>query len=221
LLDNADGYTPARGPKIRIEFSDDNISFHAGCNAHAGSYRAEDGKIDVSWPGLATTMMACIPHLDAQDAWIREFLLSKPAYQIDGNNLTLKNDSATLTFVDRVVADPDRQLVGPKWTIDALITGDAVSSIGEVKPSILFGSDGSVAVETGCNMGRGKYEVSGSQLTFGALALTRRACISEQLGNTEKHIQKVVGDGTATYRIEAARLTVQRPDGTGIRAIAE
>jgi len=221
LLNQAEGYTQARGSTIRIEFTDEGISFHAGCNNHAGSYHIDGETLVVSVPGLVASLMACAPSLDAQDTWLREFLLERPTFQLNGNTLTLKSNDATLTFLDRTVADPDRPLVGQAWMIDTLIAGEAASSVSASKPSIRFEPDGRVVVDTGCNMGNGKYEVASAQVTFGPMAVTRRACLSDDLVKTENHVLQIVREGAATFRIEASRLTIERSDGTAIKAVAQ
>jgi len=221
FLVGSSGHKFPDNSKVRIDFTDTTLSFHCGCNTQTGAYRTEGGTLIVSVQGMATSLMACLPELEAQDSWMRDFLISKPTIAIDGNDLVIKNASASLSFQDRVVVDPDRPLVGQQWNIDILITGPASSSAGESTASIQFMPDGNLALDTGCNKGSGKYEVSGSELTFTGVALTRRACLSDAISKTENHILKVVNPGTATYRIEASRLTIERADGSGVGAAAQ
>jgi hypothetical protein len=49
---------------------------------------------------------------------------------------------------------------------------------------------------------------------------TKVGCGTEERTRAEAHINQVFGAGTASYRIEAARLTVERADGVGVTARA-
>ena len=220
ILTQAEGFQPAEGSTVRLAFTEGKISFNAGCNTHNGTFSKEGDALVVPSGSVASTMMACLPPLDAQDKWLTGFLVGKPTIALDGDTLTLSTNTAKLTFVDRVVADPDRPLVGQKWLIDTIIDGDAASSVTGT-PSVQFQTDGRVLVNTGCNTGSGPYEANGSNLKFGMVALTRKACLSEQIAKMESHIVKVISDGSATFRIEASKLTIERDSKTAIKATAE
>ena len=77
------------------------------------------------------------------------------AHQLrSGDELVLEDGATVITLLDREVADPDLPLVGPVWTVTAIITGDAVSSVPEgVIATLVFTDDGLVMVNTGCNSG--------------------------------------------------------------------
>ena len=221
IMDKVTGYTQAKGSPIRIEFTDSRISFHAGCNNHSATYHVEgDSLVVPASPGFLSSLAACVPIFERQDAWLRDLLLSRPSYKLDGNTLTLVSGRTTATFVDQSVADPGRPLVGGLWIINTLIGGGAASSVGDVRPSIRFQADGRAALDTGCNTGTVPYEVSESRVNFGVAAMTRKICLPDQT-KTESHILGVVSDGQATFRIDGSNLTIERPDGTAVKAGAE
>ncbi len=215
LLDHAEGFEPVSGTTVRLSFTQNEITFRAGCNTHTGSYRFQAGSLVVT--AMGSTEMGCEPELMAQDEWLRGFMANQPGFDLDGNWLVLDRGSAVLTFLDREVADPDRTLTGQPWRIDSLLAGESASSVpGQATLSVTFRGDGTLEVETGCNTGHGEYEASDSLLTFGSMAYTKVGCASPQSSQTETHIKQVFAEGTASYRIEVARLTVERDDGTGI-----
>ena len=156
------------------------------------------------------TEMACEPALMEQDSWLAGFLTARPTVAVDGDTLTLSGGDASITFVDREVADPDRPLEGTEWTLDSLVTTDAVSSVATQRPPTLRFENGKVAVVTGCNSGSGTYEVAEQEITFGPIATTRMAC-DEASMEVEAHVLGVL-QGTATYEIEADLLTLTNGD---------
>jgi heat shock protein HslJ len=59
---------------------------------------------------MVPTMMACEPSaLMDQETWLDAVLTSKPTVAVDGDTLTITADGATVTLVDKEVADPDRR----------------------------------------------------------------------------------------------------------------
>jgi heat shock protein HslJ len=145
-------------------------------------------------------------------------LAASPAITQDGDRITLATDDVTLVMLDREIADPDRPIEGTAWEVTSLINADAVSSVPE-GASILL-EDGTASVQTGCNSGSGTYEVSedGTSVTFGPIAITKMACMDEQVTELEAAVLAVL-DGTATVEIEAGSLTLTNGDaGLGFTA---
>lgn len=211
LLQSSEGYTPVEDTTIRIYFEDDQFGFNAGCNSHSGTYSLCDGKLCVE--NLSSTAIGCAAELHDQDNWLAAFVTSEPELVLDGDTLTLTGDDATLVFLDREVADPDRPLTGRTWTIDTLIEGSAASGgFSDIAPTVQFDEDETFEVFTSCNTGEGSYAVEGQELVLSDVAYTEIACPSDQAQMAEAHIQSVLIDGTVTWEIEAARLTLMRGD---------
>jgi heat shock protein HslJ len=212
-----EGYTLVPDTQVTLTFEGDNISAQAGCNTLAGRWSLEGDVLVV--PPMAQTQMACDPSaLMDQDTWLNAVLTSKPTVAVDGETLTITADGATVTLVDKEVADPDRPLEGTTWSAESLISAQAVSSIpaGVRAPTLLM-DGGSVAVDTGCNTGRGSYTVSGDSVTFGPIATTRMACVDAS-GQVEQAVLAVL-NGTATVAIDGPVLTLMNgPNGLQLRA---
>lgn len=201
-----------RDTRVRVSFADGQVSANAGCNTASGRYRVDAGTLELE-DGLAVTEMGCEEELQAQDEWLWELLSAAPAVALDEDRLSLRTESTVLELLDRVVADPDRPLVGEPWTVDSLVSGDAVSTTpGDATASLQFGDD-VVQVDTGCNRGRAGYERDGDRLTLGPLALTRMACPGDA-DELERAVVAVLESSPLTLEIEAARMTLTSADGT-------
>ena len=194
------------GTRISISFTADQIGIRAGCNIMGGSYRL-DGDVLVA-NALFMTEMGCDPPRDAQDAWIATFISGRPTIALDGNDLVLTVGDTSIHLLDREVAIPDLELVGPTWTLSSIITGDVVSSVPTgVVASLVFGDDGSVAIQTGCNSGGGRYIVDAATgtITFSDIVITERACAGGQ-GQIEAAVLSVLQAAELTYAVDAQTL---------------
>jgi heat shock protein HslJ len=210
------GHTIVDGSRIRIEFADGVLHVNAGCNQMTTTYRVEDDVLSVD--SFAATEMACEQALMDQDTWIIRFLQGSPTLAATGDTLVITGaESEALTLLDRVVADPDRPLEGTEWIVESIVTADAVESVPAGATAALTITDGSAAIEAGCNMGTAEVEVEEETLTFGPAALTAKECEPEVMA-LEEHVIAVV-QGEVTYSITADRLTLRSGDiGLDLRA---
>lgn len=192
------------GSTIRISFRDGHISVNAGCNSMSGAYSVDGDTLRAGQ--LATTEMGCDPPLMAQDTWVAA-LLDGATIALDGDTLTLTRGDTTVTLLDREVADPDRELLGTRWVLDGIISGDAVSSVPAGVAAALTFTAGTVQVEGGCNQGGGAVQITDTTLTFGPIGLTKKACPPGVMA-VEQAIVNVLGEPVA-YTIEADLLTLR------------
>jgi heat shock protein HslJ len=198
-----DGRGLVAGSRVQLSFEDGTVGASAGCNSMGGPYVVDGGVLRA--PQLAMTEMGCEPARMAQDQWLAG-LLDGAALTLDGDTLTLAKDGVTLTLVDREVADPDRPLVGTRWVVEGLVSGDAVSSLPAGLQAALVFSDGQVAVEAGCNSGGGAAQVADGTIQFGEIILTRLPC-PHQAAAVEAAILAALAP-RAGYTIEADVLTL-------------
>jgi len=75
------------------------------------------------------------------------------------------------------------------------------------RPSIQFLDSNRVAGSTGCNRFAGPYTMSGSSLTFGALAVTRMACMDTAISNQEAAFTAAL-NATTNFSMSADTLTL-------------
>ncbi len=213
-----EGFTLVPDTQVTLTFDGDNLSALGGCNTLGGTWSLEGDVLVV--PPMVHTMMACEPSaLMDQETWLNAVLTSKPTVAVDGDTLTITAQGATVTLVDKEVADPDRPLEGTAWTVESLISAEAVSSIPTgVRPPTLTLDAGSVAVDTGCNTGRGTYTVAADAITFGPIATTRMACVDPNGQQVENAVLAVL-NGTATVAIDGPVLTLMNgTNGLQLRA---
>jgi heat shock protein HslJ len=193
------------GTRLRLGFDTDGmLAAHAGCNHFGAIYRIEDGVLAITEGAM--TEMACEPALMEQDDWIFAFLGSQPFIRLTGNELELEDGDTLITLLDREVADPDLPLIGPVWTVTAIVDNDAVSSVPEgVVASLVFTDEGLVMVQTGCNSGSGGVEIRASTILFGDIALTRMACEGPAADMEEAMLAVLTAD-VVRYEIDASLL---------------
>ena len=194
------------GTKIRLSFSASDIGASAGCNHLGGTYRIDGGRLIVA--NLATTDMGCDPDLMAQDQWLSELLGAGPAIRLVVNDLVLEAGSVSITFVDREIAEPDAKLVGPTWTVESIITGDAVSSVpAEPVATLVFKEDGTLEVNAGCNRGSGTWTAVSGGIEVGPLMLTKMACQGDG-ARLESAVLGVLESGTISAQIDSSLMTL-------------
>jgi heat shock protein HslJ len=202
------------GTRLWLSFPEQGkIAAQAGCNHLFGTLSFDGDKLVVTEMG--STDMACEESRMDQDSWVSAFLASKPTWKLQGDELTLTSGTTEIKLLDRKVADPDRKLVGPKWTVTSLLDGEGASSIPSGVVAVLtFTEDSKVTGNTGCNILNGMARVAGDKLTFSAIGTTKRLC-TDAAGPVETHILAVL-QGEVTWRIEADKLVLTHPSGAGL-----
>jgi heat shock protein HslJ len=195
------------GTRLAITFSGESgISVNGGCNTMGGSYRLDGDVLRVD--AGATTEIGCDAARQAQDEWLFAVIGSGPTATLDGNALALATGDTVIRLLDREIAEPDQPLVGPTWTVESTVAGDAVSSVPSgVVATLRFGADGRVAVATGCNEGGGTFALDGERIRFAQLAMTEMAC-SGPGGEMERAVVGVLGSSAVSYAIDASSLTL-------------
>jgi heat shock protein HslJ len=202
------GYELVADTTVELAFTADSVGARAGCNSMSGGYTITDGTLEIGV--MASTMMACSEELMAQDTWLNEFLSGEPAISLDGGTLTLTGDDASITLAEI----EDAPLVGTTWNVTGTVANEAVSSVPEeAVASITIADDGTVAVETGCNSGSGTVEVTDTTMTFGPIAVTKRACTDEAVNQLEASVLAVL-QGDVSYEINGDGLSL-RKDANG------
>lgn len=201
--------------RIHLTFRDGQATVNAGCNTIGGTYLVADGRL--SWEGGTMTEMGCDAARHEQDEWVAGFLASDPQLTLDAEELVLASGGVVMTFLDREVADPDLPLTGTIWTVTSILLGDAVASVpGDAVATFEFADDGTVAVQTGCNAGGGRYELDGDRLRFVDVVTTLVGCPGPA-GELEGHVQSLVTANEIRFTIEADSLTMVAGDhGLGL-----
>ena len=210
LSQSTTGITLADGAVLRLSFEDGQIAVGGGCNGMGGDVTFEGDAMTVG--PMIMTAMACEQPLMDQDSAVQAFLTAGTTVSVDGDTLTLTGTfdgaDASITLLDREVADPDRPLAGTAWTVTGVISSDSISSGWGSAVATLTIVDGQAQVNTGCNTGFATVTVdeAAGTITFGPLALTKMMCDDDAM-RLEQEVTRVL-TGTATYSIEAGSLTL-------------
>jgi heat shock protein HslJ len=107
------------------------------------------------------------------------------------------------------------QLAGTRWTLD--VSGLAVDDASSVSSWIAF-ERAHVSGNDGCNAFSGSYQADGSNLTFGPLAGTRKACDGPAEA-VSRHVTTALGR-VRTYEIAAGTLRMYDASGAAVLTYA-
>ena len=191
-----------------------------GCNRFSADVRLDGDKVTV---GRSTaTGMACAG--DAQrfeSAMGRAFqgeLKAAVSGRGDARTMTLTSadgDSIALS------SEPPAPLTGTAWKVTGLRSGSVATSLPtgtEGKAHLSFGKDGTVEGSLGCNSFHGKAAVSGSTVTFGPLASTRKLCPEGPM-ELERALLGAL-KGKTEFTVDHRTLSLTAKGGEGIEASA-
>ncbi len=214
------------GTRVRLDFRDGTLNASAGCNAIGGAYAVDGATLVLE--ALSMTEIGCEPPLMEQDAWLVDFLSDQPTIALTADTLTLSTEETAMTLLDTEAAEPDQALLDTRWELDSVVEGtgeDATVSglpVG-VSAALSITEDPQdpatyrAAVATGCNAGRAQVELTEDELTFGPMALTRKACPPAATAIEQAVVQTLTG--TVGYAIDANRLAITGERG-GLRFTA-
>ena len=208
------------GTRIRLSFGEEGrrIGANAGCNHMGGEARVENGRLVAS--EMAMTAMGCDGGRNEQDDWLAKFLTGTPTISSSGSELVLANNTTEIRFLDRTVADPDRPLIGTRWTVETIVDRDTASSIPQgAVAQLLVNVDGTFTGNTGCNHMGGAAAITNVALRFSGVFTTKMACEPDRM-RLEQAVLGVL-EGDVSYEIEADVLRLRHTSGKGIDLRAE
>jgi heat shock protein HslJ len=96
--------------------------------------------------------------------------------------------------------------------------GSLMPSAPDVDTSIVFGADGKVNGNVGCNGFGGDYTVDGNTITFGQIVSTLMFC-EGPVGDQETTTLNVFA-GSATFVLDGDTLTITSADGSSVIVLA-
>jgi heat shock protein HslJ len=157
---SVEGHRLVPGSQVTIAFDGERLSANAGCNTHVGPWSIADGRLRTDGD-LALTQMACEEPLMRQDDWLARFLEDAPRAALDGDDLTLADEAATIELTEAAPRGP-RPIVGTRWQLTSIGERDGtVASVpaGVEEPTLLIAENGDVELFAGCGRGGGSAEV--------------------------------------------------------------
>lgn len=197
------------GTTVSLDVEGTRLSASAGCNTLGATFGLNGDVVVID--DVVSTLIGCPEDLAEQDARLSALLTSGPRATASPDGFTLTGaDGATLVFVVRSVADPDRPLEATRWTLDGVLDAEAaVSAAGFETVSLVF-ADGTVTVTTGCGTGSAAYTRSDDSVALAPLVLNRAPgeC-PPGVVEAEVALAAVFG-GTATASVRAGTLELRR-----------
>ena len=88
-------------------------------------------------------------------------------------------------------------------------------AVAEVDTSVIFGEDGTITGNVGCNGFGGEYEVNGDTITFGSISSTLMLCADTAVGDQETVVLNTLIE-TVSFAIDGDTLTITSPDGSSV-----
>ena len=157
-------------------------------------------------------MMACPGATGVQAQAYTKALGATKSYSVSGDKLTLK-DSSGKELMTMTTLKP-AALAGTNWVATSINNGKgAVSSVvANTKVTALFGSDGKLSGNDGCNSYNGPYKTSGTNgISIGPLAATKMACDQATMDQESQYLAAL--GKAATYTLGATTLELRDSSG--------
>jgi heat shock protein HslJ len=130
------------GVRITLSIDGDEVGGNNSCNSYFGRVDTSGGRLSIT--ELGQTEMGCPDLMDLEAAYMAA-LQAVTALEVDGDDLHLTGPEVDLRFA-RVQPLPTSDLTGTTWTLESLITGDAVSSVGGDPATLELTEDGLASI---------------------------------------------------------------------------
>lgn len=210
-----------------LDFHDDGqFHAHTGVNHVRGTY-AEDGDRLTLHPG-PTTLMAGPPELMEQERELLVAFAATATWSQDGERLTLLDRAGDVLLRYRAAL---RALPGTAWRAAGVNNGHQAVVTTALTPTVTleFSREGQAFGSTGLNRLSAEYRATDRTLTFGPVAVTRRAGLPEvmelerQVLDALARVARWATDGDHVVLQDAAGATEvvlvpdvpQGPEGSG------
>lgn len=193
--------------EVTATFADATVAGSSGCNTYRGPYTIDGDAIEIG--AIAATAMACAGAAAPVEEAYLQLLPLMTTVAVAGDTLELRNEAGTIVL--RYQAVEPTELSGTKWVATGINNGTgAVSSVGgDAEVMAVFGSDGTVAGNGGCNTFNGPYTVDGSAIAIGPLMSTKMACPT--LDQESAYLAAL--QAATTYAISGDKLELRDAEG--------
>jgi heat shock protein HslJ len=210
-LSSLSGHAPIAGTVVTLRFDGGRVEGTDGCNRYTAPYTVVGPVLQVA-SNAATTRMACPPEIARQAEAYVGALAQARSYRIAGGELQL---FAAAGMVLATLAAQSQGLAGTSWRVTGYNNGRqaVVSVLVGAEPTMAFGTDGRVGGSTGCNRYGATYVHSGSKLSLGPAAATRKRCVDpERIMEQEQQFLQAL-QTVASVRIDGDRLELRTGEG--------
>jgi len=211
---NAEGKTvdvPA-GTEITALFEQGRVTGSGGCNRYAGVYTVTGQNVKMEVGGA--TMMYCPPEeVMAAEAAYLAAMDRVATYKVSGDQLQLAGEDGGVVLTYSVLQP--KALVGTIWGMTAYNngTGGLTTPLAGRNVTALFGAEGDMAGNAGCNVYTAAYQVDGTNISIGQSTATTMACAQPE-GILEQEAAYLAALQTVTqYQIEGDQLVLLNAEG--------
>jgi len=193
------------GRRLSLSFLDDpQISASVGCNSFGHTYSIEDGKLVMD---AYYTLIGCSPSVNELENWYFAFLESHPSITYEGDELTLEGDGIRIDYIDEELVPPDLELRGPTWTVEGIVENEFATQGQWPSPATLvFHTDRTVSIETGCNSGFAGFFYDGDGIELSDVVVTERGCEGDAAVLERAVLDVLVGPQPVPWGISSERL---------------
>lgn len=206
VLVSGAGIDVPKGVALSATFDAGKVSGSGGCNRYTGAYTVNGDKLDIT--GVASTQIACQPPLDTVERSYLAALDAATGWAIDGNQLVLSAGGKETLRYDAATPQGSWEVTG--LNLGTAITGPATGTT----ITAVFGSDGTLAGNAGCNQYNTTYTTDGATITIGPTAATKKLC-PEPKGVMEQEAAYLQALETAkTFQLDGSALTLLTDKGT-------
>ena len=197
-----DGFVPVvTGSYVMAAFSEDGrMSGNAGCNSYSGIYMVTGSAISIG--PLGNTEMYCMGPdgvMDQESAYLTA-VQAAASYRIGPGDLTLMDkDGQRMAVFERYIPTPQ----GENWELTGYNNGlgGVVSPTSGRTITAVFGADGQVTGNAGCNNYFASYSVSGTEIVIGPVGSTKIFCVfPEGLMEQESRYLTLLGEAAVFDR---------------------
>lgn len=203
------------GTEITAQFGEDGtLSGTAGCNNYSFGYAVDGQNIAINPVGISTQMFCETPEgvMDQEAAYLAALPLAA-TFAMDGGQLTLFDAAGSILAV--YAPSPSTPLTGVNWTAVQIRTADAVTTLAaNTAITALFGEDGSLSGNAGCNNYNFSYTVDGQNITISPAGISTGMFCDQPEGVMDQEAAYLAALPTAaTYGIANGQLTLFDAEG--------
>jgi heat shock protein HslJ len=203
------GAAPVKGTSVTLFFGEDSkAGGNASCNTYGGSYTIIGSSL--TFGPMMSTMMACEPAIMDQEQAYLKALGDTKSFEATSDKLTLKDSSGNALAI--FTPYQPSALVG-EWQAIAINNGKeaVVSVMNGTTVTAIFGADGKLTGNGGCNTYNGTYTLDGDKITIGPLATTRMACEQAVMDQETAYLNALAK--ASTYTLGKGTLELRDADG--------
>jgi heat shock protein HslJ len=203
------GTAPVEGTSVTLFFGeDDRAGGNASCNTYSGSYKVAGSNL--TFEQMMSTMMACETAINEQEQAYLKVLGETKSYEVTGGNLILKDASGNALAV---FAPYQPASLEGEWQAIGINNGKqaVVSVMNGTTVTAVFGADGKLSGNDGCNNYNGTYTLDGDKITIGPIATTRMACDQAVMDQETAYLNALAK--ASTYTLGKDSLELRDADG--------